>query len=30
MDAFPHGIITVTANKRVAQLVLVPLHLLPS
>ena len=30
MAAFPHGIITVPANQRIVQLVLVPLHLLPS
>jgi hypothetical protein len=30
MAAFPHGVITVPANQRIAQLILVPLHLLPS
>jgi dUTPase len=30
MAASPHGVITVPANQRVAQLVLVPLHLLLS
>jgi dUTPase len=28
--ASPHGVITVLANQRIAQLVLAPLHLLPS
>ena len=30
MAASPHGIITVLANQRIAQLILVPLHQLPS
>ena len=30
MAASPHGIITVPANQRIAQLILVPLHLLLS
>ena len=30
MAAFPHGIITVSANKGIAQFILLPLHLLPS
>ena len=30
MAALPHGVITVPAHQRIAQLVLVPLHLLPS
>jgi dUTPase len=30
MAASPHGVITVPANQRIVQLVLVPLHLLPS
>ena len=30
MAASPHGIITVPANQRIAQLILVPLYLLPS
>lgn len=30
MAASPHGIITVSSNQRIAQLILVPLNLLPS
>jgi dUTPase len=30
MTASPHGVITVPAHQRIAQLVLAPLHLLPS
>ena len=30
MAASPHGVITVPAHHRIAQLVLAPLHLLPS
>ena len=30
MAAFPHGVITVPAHQRIAQLVLTSFHLLPS
>jgi hypothetical protein len=30
MAAFPHGIIVVPANKRIAQLIFIPLYPLPS